>query len=109
MSTQPSRFITYPDVLEKSNNHTVLLIDADLDDVANLATFCSLSQKDYDIYLYKDNHGDLEWLSYLDSRIDHTFIRKGSSVSASSAQLYSSVTDLKEYFTKIDSQSLTET
>jgi len=108
MSTQPSRFITYPDVLEKSNNHTVLLIDADLDDVANLATFCSLSHRDYDIYLYKGNQGDLEWLSHLGNRIDYTFVREGSSVNTSTAQLYSSVTDLKEYFTKIDNQQLTE-
>ena len=38
MTTQTdSRFITYPDILPKSSNHTVLLVDADLDDVANLA------------------------------------------------------------------------
>jgi hypothetical protein len=107
MSTQPSRFITYPDILPKSDNHTVLLVDADLDDVANLATFCSLSHRDYDIYLYKGNQGDLEWLSHLGSRIDHTFIRTGSSVNASTSQLYSSIDELKEYFTKIDSQQLT--
>lgn len=108
MSTQPSRFITYPDVITKSNNHTVLLIDADLDDVANLATFCSLSRLDYDIYLYKGNQGDLEWLSHLASRLDKTFIRSGSTVNASDAQTYLSVGDLKEYFTKIDSEQLTE-
>ncbi len=99
---EQSRFITYPDILEKSNNHTVLLVDADLDDVANLATFCSVSKHNYDIYLYKGNQGDLEWLSHLNSRLDKTFIRDGSQVKISSAEPYSGINDLKEYFTKID-------
>jgi|694.fasta_scaffold61159_2 hypothetical protein len=104
MSNQlESRFITYPDILEKSPNHTVLLIDADLDDVANLATFCSVSHQNYDIYLYKGTTGDLEWLSHLSSRLDKTFIRDGSTVRATSADCYTTVTDLKDYFTKIDS------
>lgn len=98
-----SRFITYPDVVEKSNNHTVLLVDADLDDVANLASFCEVSNRNYDIYLYKGNQGDLEWLSHLHSRLDKTFIKESSQVSITSADRYSTVNDLKEYFTKIDS------
>jgi len=103
MSNQElSRFITYPDVVEKLNNHTVLLVDADLDDVANLATFCSISKRNYDIYLYKGNQGDLEWLSHLSSRLDKTFIKSDSQVKITSADSYSTVTDLKEYFTKID-------
>lgn len=108
MSIQPSRFITYPDLIEKSNNHTVLLIDADLDDVANLATFCSLSRRDYDIYLYKGDQGDLQWLGHLAGRVDKTFIRKGSNVIASTAQEYTGIDALKEYFTKIDAELLTE-
>lgn len=103
MSNQElSRFITYPDILEKSNNHTVLLVDADLDDVANLATFCSVSKRNYDIYLYKGDQGDLEWLSHLNSRIDKTFIKESSQVNITSSDQYSTVNDLKEYFTKID-------
>ena len=104
MSNQlESRFITYPDILPKSENHTVLLVDADLDDVANLATFCSISKRNYDIYLYKGNQGDLEWLSHLSGFLDKTFIRTGSEVKITSADSYSTVNDLKEYFTKIDS------
>ena len=97
-----SRFITYPDILPKSENHTVLLVDADLDDVANLATFCSISKHNYDIYLYKGDQGDLEWLHHLSNRLDKTFIKEGSQVSITSADNYSTVNDLKEYFTKID-------
>ncbi len=102
-----SRFITYPDVVEKSNNHTVLLVDADLDDVANLATFCSVSKQNYDIYLYKGSTGDLEWLSHLTSRLDKTFIKESSQVNITSSNRYTTVDDLKEYFTKIDEQNLT--
>lgn len=97
-----SRFITYPDILEKSNNHTVLLVDADLDDVANLATFCSISKRNYDIYLYKGETGDLKWLSHLNNRLDKTFIKEPSQVNISSSDRYTTVNDLREYFTKID-------
>jgi hypothetical protein len=103
MSNQElSRFITYPDILKKSNNHTVLLVDADLDDVANLATFCSISKRNYDIYLYKGNQGDLEWLSHLTSNLDKTFVKDSSLVNITSADRYTTVNDLRDYFTKID-------
>lgn len=108
MSNQlESRFITYPDILPKSANHTVLLVDADLDDVANLATFCSLSRQNYDIYLYKGDQGDLEWLNHLSSNLDKTFIKDSSQVSITSSERYNTVNDLKEYFTKIDQEALT--
>ena len=97
-----SRFITYPDILPKSENHTVLLVDADLDDVANLATFCSISKRNYDIYLYKGDQGDLEWLSHLSNFLDKTFIKESSQVKITSSDRYATVNDLKEYFTKID-------
>lgn len=102
-----SRFITYPDILTKSSNHTVLLVDADLDDVANLASFCTVSKQSYDIYLYKGSTGDLEWLSHLSLNLDKTFIKSSSQVQISNSDRYSTVDDLKEYFTKIDNESLT--
>lgn len=103
MSNQElSRFITYPDIVEKSNNHTVLLVDADLDDVANLATFCSISKRNYDVYLYKGDQGDLEWLNHVGSRLDKTFIKESSLVNITSADRYNTVNDLQTYFTKID-------
>lgn len=103
MTTQTdSRFITYPDILPKSSNHTVLLVDADLDDVANLASFCEVSNRNYDIYLYKGNTSDLEWLNHLNSNLDKTFIKDTSHVNITSADRYTTVNDLKDYFTKID-------
>jgi len=110
MKTQTdSRFITYPDILPKSLNHTVLLVDADLDDVANLATFCGVSQQNYDIYLYKGGTGDLEWLNHLNTNLDKIFIKDSSQVSITASERYTTVDDLKNYFTKIDDLVLTNT
>lgn len=103
MSNQElSRLITYPDILPKSSNHTVLLVDANLDDINNVTLFCKSSQKCYDIYLYKGDHGDLEWLNHLSGVLDKTFIKESSQVSVTSADRYTSVNELIEYFTKID-------
>lgn len=102
MTKQPSRFITYPDIIDKSDNHTVLLIDADMDDVANLATFCTLSKRDYDIYLYRGTTDDLAWLSYLTGRIDHIMIKETSAVKTTDAVRYSTIDALREHFTTID-------
>jgi hypothetical protein len=85
----------------------VLLVDADLDDVANLATFCSISQRNYDIYLYKGDQGDLEWLNHLSGSLDKTFVKEHSHVTIASSDRYATVNDLKEYFTKFDQESLT--
>ena len=110
MTTQTdSRFITYPDILPKSPNHTVLLVDADLDDVANLASFCTVSRQNYDIYLYKGDTSDLEWLNHLSANLDKTFIKYTSLVQITSSDRYTTVNDLRDYFTKIDDPLLTNT
>jgi GTP-dependent phosphoenolpyruvate carboxykinase len=102
----PSRFITYPDTVKTCNNHTVTLIDADLDDVANLATFCTFSKKDYDIYLYKGTSDDLRWLSWVCDQSSKIFIRQGSQVTVTGADYYDNIDNLKQYFTKIDSLAI---
>jgi hypothetical protein len=105
MTNQPSRFITYPDIIDKSDNHTVLLIDADMDDVANLATFCTISKRDYDIYLYRSTTDDLEWLAYLSNRIDHTMIKESSELkitNSDSSERFDSIDGLRKYFTTVD-------
>jgi hypothetical protein len=58
-----SRFITYPSVEPKSLDHTVVLIDANIDDIERVGLFCKQSNKEYDIYLYRSDLSDLEWLS----------------------------------------------
>lgn len=94
-----SRFITYPSRVDKLH-HTVLLIDADLEEVEVLANFCTISKRDYDIYLYKGSSGDLEWLAYLD--VDHTFIKDSSSVVSPNGVRYTTIETIADYFTKMD-------
>ena len=102
-----SRFITYPSTVEKESNTTIVLVDADMDDIASIGSFCQTSHKNYDIYLYKAATGDLEWLQYLGNRVDQIFIRQGSTVNITDATYYTSINDLKEYFTRIDGKTLT--
>jgi hypothetical protein len=75
-----SRFITYPSTVEKSNNHTVVLIDADTDDVENLVLFCQNSIKNYDVYLYRHDLHDLEWLAHITDNCDMALINNSSGV-----------------------------
>lgn len=77
---QLSRFITYPSTVEKSNNHTVILIDATAIELARLERFLKISKIDFDVYLYPGNMGDLEWLNYVSQKVDQTLINDASEV-----------------------------
>lgn len=70
-----SRFITHPSIVEKTNNHTVILIDADQNDIESVGLFCKTSIKNYDIYLC---HGDtnLAWLSDISVLADQMLINQ---------------------------------
>ena len=76
-----SRFITYPSVVEKETNHTILLIDAATDDIENIGLFCKSSIKDYDIYLYRADLQEAEWLATVANLADEILIADGSLVS----------------------------
>lgn len=76
-----SRIITYPSIVEKESNNTVILIDASVDDVENVSLFCQVSNKDHDIYLYKQDLGDLIWLSSITNSADCVLIAEDSKVS----------------------------
>lgn len=80
-STENSRFITYPSVVDKSNNHTVVLVDASEEDIEDIGLFCKLSNKNYDIYLYRGDSYDLEWLNHVSKRADNMLIKDNSQVS----------------------------
>ena len=69
-----SRFITYPSTVEKSNNHTVLLIDSTEDELAQLERFLKISVQNFDVYLYQGTTGDLEWLNHINQNIDYVLI-----------------------------------
>lgn len=77
---QTSRFITHPDTVQPNTNHTILLIDADKTDIETAGLFCKVSNKEYDIYLYKHDLSDLQWLSAVANLSDHILIKEDSKV-----------------------------
>ena len=95
-----SRFITYPSVVEKSDSHTVVLVDATNQDIENIGLFCKVANLNYDIYLYKHN-GDLEWLSHVTSLTDQIIINPSSEVKVGSPDVRY-LDDMVTYFQEID-------
>lgn len=76
-----SRFITYPSVEPKSSNsHTLLIINADTEDIINIGMFCKVSSKNYDVYLYNQEVDDLAWLSHINANLDCTLIKEPSTI-----------------------------
>jgi hypothetical protein len=75
-----SRIITHPSIVEKQSNNTVVLIDASVEDVENIGLFCQVSNKDHDIYLYKQDVDDLIWLSDITNTADCILIAEDSKV-----------------------------
>jgi hypothetical protein len=75
-----SRIITHPSTVEKQSNHTVVLIDATVEEVENITMFCQISDQNYDIYLYKQDLDDLQWLDAIVQQADYTLISQSSLV-----------------------------
>ena len=96
MDEQLSRFITYPSTVEKSDNHTVILIDATAEELVRLERFLKISTVDFDVYLYRGEDYDLEWLNYVHKSADHVLINHASQVSVTDAERYT--TEPLEYF-----------
>ena len=101
-----SRFITYPSTVEKSTNHTVVLIDAVEEDIERIGLFLKTSQQDFDVYLYRGDLYDLEWLNYIGNEADVYLIHDTSQVKVSHDSLrYGPGLDLPNplsYFQKIE-------
>jgi hypothetical protein len=96
MDIQLSRFITYPSTVEKSNNHTVILIDGTAMELARLERFLKISDLNFDVYLYPGHTGDLEWLNHVSYHADQTLINDNSEVSTSRSIRYGLEGNLKE-------------
>jgi hypothetical protein len=60
--TNTTNFITPPDFVDEPK-HTILLIDADPVDVETLAFLCGSHNESFNVYLYKEDLNNLEWLS----------------------------------------------
>jgi hypothetical protein len=104
-----SRFITYPSIEPKSSNsHTLLIINADTEDIINIGMFCKASIKNYDVYLYKHDVDDLEWLNHVNAKLDCTLIKEPSTIIVSGSNNVYRVGDnqpinnLLDYFQNFD-------
>ena len=107
-----SRFITYPDVVTVDpEHHKVLVVGATANELVQMERFMSTSTLDFDVYLYKGDEHDLEWLSNIsthDNKVPLTLIKEGSVVSVTSATTYMGE-DLLSHFEQIEKESLDHT
>lgn len=56
-----TNFITPPDFVE-DKQHTILLIDVDVVDVETLAHLCATHDESFNVYLYKEDMNNVQWL-----------------------------------------------
>lgn len=101
MELTNSRIITYPSLVTKTNNHTVVLIDAPDQDIENIALFLGASANNYDVYLYQSEQSDLQWLSGITSNADQLVILKGSTVTVKNTDAVTFGQD-QQYLTALD-------
>jgi len=85
MEQQNSRFITYPSLVDKSENHTVTIVDATPDDIENIGFFLKSTDKNFDVYLYRGDLNDLEYLSHASDNSDHILVSSASQVTITNA------------------------
>ena len=101
-----SRFITWPSIVDRTTSHTVILVDAEQPEIDQISEFCSVCDKNYDIYLYTGDSGDLEYLNAISDRSDLFLINNLSKVTTTAKNVrygagleYTSAVD---YFVKYD-------
>lgn len=103
-----TRFITYPDLVDKESNHTVTIVDATVNEIEDLAFFCKVCEKDYDVYLYKQDIDDLDWLGKITVNSDKILVNDESTVKVpnNNIELFGKFRTTKspiDYFQKVDS------
>ena len=103
-----TRFITYPDIVDKESNHTVTIIDATVNEIEDLAFFCKVCEKDYDVYLYREDIDDLNWLGQITVNSDKILVNDSSKVRVpnNNIELFGKFRQTKspiDYFQKVDS------
>jgi hypothetical protein len=82
-----SRFITYPSLVEKEYK-TILIVDASNDNIEDVGLFCKASQADYDIYLYKEEINDTDWLNTIANFADCILVNIESNAVISGNQIF---------------------
>ena len=64
-----TNFVTYPDLVN-NKNHSVLIIDANLDDVETLARLCQSYYQAVNVYFYQAEQNQTEWLTQVATQVD---------------------------------------
>jgi hypothetical protein len=93
-----SNFITPPDIVA-----TIVIIDATADEIEEVAERCRDSQESYNVYLYREDMDNLQWLVDISSKADVVLKQQDSKVPALFATSFGPDQIFKspaEYFTK---------
>lgn len=78
-----SRIITYPSTVESEGNHKVILIDPTDEDQVRIEFFLKVSEQNFDVYVYRGEYHDLEFLNFICSDADWVLINDLSQVKIS--------------------------
>jgi hypothetical protein len=105
------RFITHPTVLDKTADHTVVLIDCNKQDTKFLEIFFKSSRRIYDVYFYSSSLSDVKYLNTISKLADEILIDEHSHIRYSQAIVYGEHQKLispMTYFREMDSAVYTE-
>lgn len=70
-----SNFITPPDYVT-----SILIVDATADEIEAVAERCRDSQESYNVYMYRKDMDDLNWLGHVAKRVDTILKQQDSDV-----------------------------
>jgi hypothetical protein len=70
-----SNFITPPDLVK-----SILIVDANKDQIESCARRCAESESAYNVYLYNTDMTNLDWLTQIVHRVDAILIEENSLV-----------------------------
>jgi len=105
------RFITHPTVLDKTADHTVVIIDCNKNDTKFLEIFFKSSRRIYDVYFYYSHLDDVKYLTSICKLADDVLIDQNSHIRYSQAIIYGEHQKLMSpmtYFREMDSAVYTE-
>lgn len=111
MAQAECRFITHPTVLDKTADHTVVIIDCNKTDTKFLEIFFKSSRRIYDVYFYNSALSDIKYLSAITHLADEVLIDQNSHIRFSQAIIYGEHQKLTSpivYFREMDNAVYTE-
>ena len=105
------RFITYPTVLDKTADHTVVIIDCNQLDTKLIEIFFKSSRRIYDVYFYSSATSDVKYLSTITHMADDVLIDESSHIRFNQGMIYGAhqkLTSPMPYFQEMDNAVYTE-